>query len=88
MIICVLERILHKKKEIFIQLQVSSFLPFLLAAALCSVTKWSDSGIVKCIFGPLHNEIKCVLSIKESNFNETNGSTFSHLLMVRAEGAE
>ena len=28
------------------------------------------------------------MSIKESNFNEKNGSTFSHLLMVWAEGAD
>ena len=40
----------------------------------------------KCIFGTPHNEIKCVLSIKESNL-ERNGSKFSHLLTVRAEGA-
>ena len=26
------------------------------------------------------NEIKCVLSIKKSNFKAQNGSTFSHLL--------
>ena len=33
-----------------------------------------------------HNEIGCVLSIKESNFNEKNESKFSHFLTVRAEG--
>ena len=27
-------------------------------------------------FEPLHNEIKCVLSIKESNFNEKMGQNF------------
>ena len=27
-------------------------------------------GHEKCIFETLHNEIKCVLSVKESNFNE------------------
>ena len=32
------------------------------------------------------NEIKCVLSIKKSNFKAQNGSTFSHLLTFRAEG--
>ena len=41
----------------------------------------------KWIFETLHNEIKYVLSIKESNFNGKNGSKFSHLLTVRAEGA-
>ena len=38
------------------------------------------------IFETPHNEIKCVLSIKESNFKK-NGSKFSHLLTVRAKGA-
>ena len=32
--------------------------------------------------------MKCVSSIKESDFNEKNGSTFSHLLKVMAEGAD
>ena len=32
--------------------------------------------------------MKCVLSTKESNFNGINGSTFSHLRTVRAEGAD
>ena len=36
-------------------------------------------------FETLQKEIKCVLSFKESNFNEKNGSKFSHLLTVRAE---
>ena len=31
-------------------------------------------------------QIKCVMSIKESNFNAKSGPTFSHLLTVRAEG--
>ena len=31
-----------------------------------------------------HNEIKCVLGIKESKFSGKNRSTFSHLLTVRA----
>ena len=38
------------------------------------------------IFETLHNEIKYVLSIKQSDFNEKNGSKFSHLLTVRTEG--
>ena len=35
-----------------------------------------------------HNKIECVLSVKESNFNERKGSKFSHLLTVRAEVAD
>ena len=34
-----------------------------------------------------HNEMKFVLSIKESNFNAKNGSKFSHFLTIRAEAA-
>ena len=33
-----------------------------------------------------HDEIKCVLSIEGSNFDEKNGTKFSHLPMVGAEG--
>ena len=33
-------------------------------------------GHVKCIFETLHNEINCVLSVKESNFNEKNNQNF------------
>ena len=32
--------------------------------------------------------MKCVLSDKESNFNAKNGSKYSHLVTVRAEGAD
>ena len=42
----------------------------------------------KSIFETPHNEIKCVLSIKESNFSGKNGSEVSHLLTVRAKGAD
>ena len=35
-----------------------------------------------------HIFLKCVLSIKESNFNGKYGSKFSHLLRVKAEGAD
>ena len=35
-----------------------------------------------------HNETKCVLSVKESNFIEKENSKFSHLLTVRAEVAD
>ena len=44
-----------------------------------------QKGHEKRIFETLYNEIKCVLSIKESNFNGKYGSKFSHLLTVRAE---
>ena len=37
---------------------------------------------MKCISETPHNEIKYVLSVKESNFNGRNGSTFSHMLTV------
>ena len=40
------------------------------------------NGQDKSIFGTPHNELKCVLSIKESKFNEKNGLKFSHLLRV------
>ena len=43
-------------------------------------------GHGKHIFETLHNEIKCVLIIKEPNFNRKHGSRFSHLLTVRADG--
>ena len=41
----------------------------------------------KCIFETLPNEIKCVLRIKESNFDDKI-EQFLHLLLVRAEGCE
>ena len=44
-------------------------------------------GHEKCIFETPYNEIKCVLSVKESNFNEKN-QNFEHLLTVRAEVAD
>ena len=37
---------------------------------------------------PLDNKMKFVLKIKESNFNAKKGSTCSHLLTVRAKGAD
>ena len=42
----------------------------------------------KCIFETPYNEIKCVLSTIESYSIEKNGSTFSHLLTVRVNGAD
>ena len=33
-------------------------------------------GHEKCIFETPHNEIKCVLSVKESNFNEKKDQNF------------
>ena len=35
-----------------------------------------------------HNQLKCVLSIKETNSNAKMGKKISHLLMIRAEGAD
>ena len=35
-----------------------------------------QKGYEKCIFETLHDEIKCVLSTKESNFNEKMGQNF------------
>ena len=43
---------------------------------------------LKMYFWDPHNEIKCVLSIIESYSIEKNGPNFSHLLTVRAEGAD
>ena len=40
------------------------------------------------IFETPHNEIECVLSVKESNFNEKKRKKCSHLLMVRADVAD
>ena len=37
---------------------------------------------------PLHNEVKRVLGIKESNFNAKNWSNVSHLFTVRASVVE
>ena len=45
-------------------------------------------GHEKRISETLHNEIEYVLSIKGSNFNGENGSKFTHLLMVWADGAD
>ena len=79
MIICVLKRILHKKKVILIQLLESPIPPF--TAAGGTPTPPDDhlqppKGHEKCIFETLHNEIKCVLSMiikfqwkKDQNFH-------------------
>ena len=79
------------RKVISIQLQEFPTPPY---CRCSSVTKRSDSGIavvlkaLKCIFETPHNEIKCVLSIIESySIEKKNGQKFSHLLMVRANGA-
>ena len=65
----------YKKKVIFFQLQKSSFL----LTALLQIGRIAD---IKIHFS---DPSKCLLSIKESNFNK-NGSTFPHLLTVGAEG--
>ena len=38
---------------------------------------WTCKGSKKCIFETPYNEIKCVLSVKESNFNEKNIKIFT-----------
>ena len=45
-------------------------------------------GHEKCICETLYNEIKFVLSVKESNFIGKKRSKFSHLLTVRAKVAD
>ena len=44
-------------------------------------------GHEKCIFETPHNEIKCVLGIKESNFNGNWVKIFTVRLTVRGGGA-
>ena len=39
--------------------------------------QWRCKGHEKCIFETPHNEIKCVLSVKESNFNEKKIKIFT-----------
>ena len=56
--ICFQKQILHKKKEIFIQL-LESGRP--LQMVICKRPK----GMKKCIFETLYNDFKCVLGIKE-----------------------
>ena len=93
MIICVLKRILQKKKSIFMQL-LKSPIPLLTAAALWMIicTRPAlhfdnhEKGMTN--FETLHSQIRCVLSVKESNFNEKKRSKFSHLLTVRAQEAD
>ena len=43
--------------------------------------------VERCIFETPHNEIKCVLSVKESNFNEKDIKIFT-FFTVRAEVAD
>ena len=94
MIICVLKRILHKKKSIFIQLLESPIPPHTAAALRMIICKnpapqedhlqeagpsfWQPrKEHEKCIFEILHNEIKCVLGAKESNFNKKRINIFT-----------
>ena len=70
---------LHKKKVIFIQLLKSPIPPLndhLQEAAPLDDYLPRQKGHEKCIFETLHNEMKCVLSIKEPNFNEKMGQNF------------
>ena len=48
----------------------------------------SVKGHKNCIFETPHNKIKCVLIVKESNFNEEKIKIFTYMLTVRAEVAE
>ena len=48
--------------------------------------QWRFKGHEKCILETPHNDIKCVLSVKESNFNEK--SNVSHFLTVRSKVAD
>ena len=86
MIICVLKRILHKKMSIFMLLLESPIPPdhhlqeaspsgssFETVQPLILTTK---KRALKCIFETPHNEIKCVLIVKESNFNEKKDPNF------------
>ena len=89
MILCVLKQILHRKKVIFIQLQVSPILPYCLLLLCHKIVKkrYYSRGIrdmKKCIFEAPLNEIRCVLGIKESKFNGKNRSKFeqsAHFLL-------
>ena len=67
------------KKKVFFFNYKNHHSSLLLAAALLQNGRIAD---IKVHFS---DPSKCLLSIKESNFNK-NGSTFPHLLTVRAEG--
>ena len=76
----------------FFQLQKS---PFLHTACCCPVTNGSDSGIAEaykgheiCILETPQNWDKMSFEYPWIKFQWKNGSTFSHLLTVRAEGAD
>ena len=87
-ITCVLKRILHNKQVIFIQILESPSPPYCyFSVRKLSGVQWSKKH-EKCIFESPHNDMKDVLSIRESNFNDTNGSKFSHLITVGAEGSD
>ena len=80
MVMCVLKRILHKKKSIFLQVLESRIPPLTAAARRMTICKRPAPHFdhhEKCIFETLHNEMKCVLSVKESNFNEKKIKIFT-----------
>ena len=62
MTICVLKRILHKDKAIFWIIIPKWVVPQ-------DVHLQQQKGHEKHIFETLHNEIKCVLSVKEDRFH-------------------
>ena len=80
-----MKQILQKKKVIFIQLLESTILPYCLLLLCHKMIRQRYSGSVKgmkiekCIFETPHNEIKCISSIKESNFNEKMDCLWSGL---------
>ena len=79
--------ILHQKSHFHPITRIPKF--SLLPLLLCHKTvRGPYSKGVKSIFETPHNERKCVLSIIESYSIEKNASTFSHLLTVKADGAD
>ena len=83
MIIGILARILNKKKSTSMHYLNPQFLLLLLLPSGDHLQKAGPSfwqprkGQEKCIFEILHIEIKCVLSVKESNFNEKRIKIFT-----------
>ena len=68
-------------EEKVILIKLLEFPIFPITVCCCSVSKWSDSAIAeakwaigheKCIFETPHNEIKCVLSIKDVTSSDVN----------------
>ena len=75
--ICALKRILHKKKAIFWMIICKRPNPPEDHFQEASPSGWRFATMKRAWKIAFHNEIKCVLSTKESNFNGKNGSKFS-----------